>query len=284
VNESHRDIALARGGIDANKVTIIRSGPRRSWSEVEAVRPELKRGRKYLVVFLGEMGSQDGVDHLLRAIRHYADEYPKDVSFTLIGGGPEQPRMVQMARDLHIDDVTTFTGRITQEAELWPYLATADLGIAPDPYSDYGDRSTTNKIIEYLAFGKPVVAYDLTEHRRTALDAAQYVEPDSHLKLSVATHELLMDAERRRAMASFGQMRFRLHLAWENSEAELIALYSRLLCPVKNVRMERNIPILLTPGSHRSAQGRNLPQTWDQQAGALPVKEEVCESGAERSA
>ncbi|MGO9338931.1 MAG: glycosyltransferase family 4 protein [Terracidiphilus sp.] len=278
VNESYRDTALARGGIDASKVTVIRSGPRRAWSEVDAVRPELKRGSKYLVVFLGEMGSQDGVDHLLHAIRHYADEYPKDVSFTLIGGGPEQQRMVQMAQELHIDDWTTFTGRITQEAELWPYLATADVGIAPDPYNEFSDRSTTNKIIEYLAFGKPVVAYDLTENRRTALDAACYVEPDSCVNLSIATHELLIDDERRRAMACFGQMRFRRYLAWENSEVKLIALYSRLLCA------DRTIPITLSEGSFRSAESRSLPQGLDQPVKILPVEEEVYESGTTRTA
>jgi len=235
VNESHRDIALTRGGVDPCKITIVRSGPRRVWSEVEAVRPELKLDRRFLVVFLGEMGSQDGVDHLLRAIRHYADSYPREVLFTLIGGGPEQHRMIEMAHELGIDDWVTFTGRVTQDNLLWQYLATADLCIAPDPFSEYGDLSTTNKIIEYLAFGKPVVAYDLTEHRRTALDAAQYVEPNDAFKLSIATHELLMDPERRSAMGSFGQRRFRAHLAWENSEQELIALYSRLLCAEKRV-------------------------------------------------
>jgi glycosyltransferase involved in cell wall biosynthesis len=240
VNESHRDLALGRDGIDPAKITIIRSGPRRAWSEVQAVRPELKKGREYLVVFLGEMGSQDGVDHLLRAIRHYADAYPKDVMFALIGGGPEQGRMREMAQELGIEDWTTFTGRITKDQELWEYLATADLCIAPDPYSEYGDLSTTNKIIEYLAFGKPVVAFDLTEHRRTALDAALYVPNNSDVNLSIATHDLLMDEDRRRAMGSYGQRRFRIDLAWENSERELVALYSRLLS------VEKKVPAMAT--------------------------------------
>jgi glycosyltransferase involved in cell wall biosynthesis len=229
VNESHRDIALHRGGIAAEKISIVRSGPRRAWSDVNAFRGELKQGRSFLVVFLGEMGSQDGVDLLLRSIRHYADSYPKDVLFALIGGGPEQHRMQDMAERLHLHEWTAFTGRITEDKVLWQYLATADLCIAPDPLTDYGDLSTTNKIIEYLAFGRPVVAFDLTEHRRTALDAAEYVEPNDETKLSVATHELLMDEDRRRVMGRWGRQRFRTALAWENSEKELVALYSRLL-------------------------------------------------------
>ena len=113
VNESHRDIAIRRDKIGVDKITIVRSGPRRFWSEIQAFRPECKKGRHYLVVFLGEMGSQDGMDYLLRTIRHYADSYPKDVLFTLIGGGPEQHRVVKMAHQLGLDDWITFTGRVT---------------------------------------------------------------------------------------------------------------------------------------------------------------------------
>jgi glycosyltransferase involved in cell wall biosynthesis len=233
VNESHRDIAIRRDKVESSKIAIVRSGPPRFWSEIQAFKSECKKGRQFLVVFLGEMGSQDGLDYLLRTIRYYADLYPKDVLFTLIGGGPEQHRMVELAHQLGLDDWITFTGRVTEEKVLWQYLATADLCIAPDPFTEYGDLSTTNKIIEYLAFGKPVVAFDLTEHRRTANDAAEYVEPNDYVKLSMATHDLLMDEERRRDMGRRGQRRFRDHLAWENSERELVALYSKLLLAAK---------------------------------------------------
>lgn len=229
VNQSHHDIAISRDEIESNKVTIVRSGPPRLWSEVQALCPEFKKGRRFLVVFLGEMGSQDGIELLLRAIRHYADSYPKEVLFTLIGGGPEQPRMKDMAHQLGLDDWITFTGRVSQEKVLWQFLATADLCIAPDPLTEYGDLSTTNKIIEYLAFGKPVVAFDLTEHRRSAGDTAEYVEPNDIVRLSVATYNLLMDEARRLDMGRRGRQRFRDHLAWENSEKELILLYSKLL-------------------------------------------------------
>jgi glycosyltransferase involved in cell wall biosynthesis len=228
VNQSHYDIAIRRGGIEASKITIVRSGPRLSWSDIEASPSDWKRGRKYLVVYLGEMGTQDGVDHLLRAIGHYATSYPKDTLFILIGGGPEQRRMEQMAHQMQLDEWVAFTGRVTDDKILRQYLAAADLCIAPDPLTEYGDLSTTNKLIEYLALGRPTVAYDLTEHRRTAQDAAIYVEPNNEVELGVATRELLVDEERRLKMGRLGQERFRECLAWENSEKALTAMYSRL--------------------------------------------------------
>jgi glycosyltransferase involved in cell wall biosynthesis len=229
VNESHRDIAIRRGRAKPSKVTIVRSGPRLEWSNTRPIKLELRQNRKYVVVYVGEMGSQDGVDLLLSAIRHYANQYPKDTLFTLIGGGPEQPRMKDLSEHLNLHEWVTFTGRIKDDDLLRQYLMTADLCIAPDPRTEYGDLSTTNKIIEYLACGKPVVAFDLTEHRRTAQGGAVYVEPNSVTKLGDVTRELLVDEHRREAMGRFGQNRFREQLAWENSESGLLDIYSRLL-------------------------------------------------------
>src|ERR1035437_8624817 len=228
VNESHRQIALTRGGVDENKVRIVRSGPRRAWAEIEAVDPELKRGRKYLVTYLGEMCEQDGVDHLLRAICHYIVSNERDTMFAFIGGGPDQQRMKVMASEMGLGDWVCFTGRVPDEL-LWRYLATADLCVDPDPFTEWSNLSTMNKIIEYMAFGRPIVAFDLAEHRRSAGDAAVYVEPNDDRQLGIAIRSLLLDEERRQFMGRYGQLRFRAELAWEESENVLVTLYSELL-------------------------------------------------------
>jgi glycosyltransferase involved in cell wall biosynthesis len=228
VNQSHRDIALRRGGVDACKVTIVRSGPPRTWGDHCAAKSQLKCGRKYMVVYLGEMCRQDGVEHLLNAIRCYADSYPRDTMFALIGGGPDLQRMKDLAEHLELNDWIHFAGRVPNET-LGQYLATADVCVDPDPYTEFNNLSSMNKIVEYLAVGKPVVAFDLKEHRRTASDVASYVTPDSDTGLSIAIHNLLVDEDLRLEMGCRGKQRFRTTLAWENSEQELVALYSRLL-------------------------------------------------------
>jgi glycosyltransferase involved in cell wall biosynthesis len=228
VNESHRKIAVTRGGVDETKVKIVRSGPRRAWAEIMAVDPELKRGRKYLVTYLGEMCEQDGVDHLLRAISHYVVSYEQDTLFVFIGGGPDQQRMKVMASEMGLGDWVHFTGRVPDEL-LWRYLGTADLCVDPDPLTEWSNLSTMNKIIEYMAFGRPIVAFDLAEHRRSAGEAAVYVEPNDDTQLGVAIRDLLLDEERRQTMGHYGQHRFSTGLAWEESEKVLVALYSELL-------------------------------------------------------
>jgi glycosyltransferase involved in cell wall biosynthesis len=228
VNESHRNIALERGGIADEKISVVRSGPRRGWADIDAASSELKRGFPYMAVYLGEMCEQDGVDHLLRAVQHYRAITPDDTLFAFVGGGPDQPRMKAMAEEMGLVAVVHFTGRVPDE-QLWTYLSTADVCIDPDPFTEWSNMSTMNKIIEYMAFGRPIVAFDLTENRRSAQSAAVYVKGNDDAAMARAIRELLIDAERRKIMSRFARTRFREELAWENSEQRLIATYRHLL-------------------------------------------------------
>jgi glycosyltransferase involved in cell wall biosynthesis len=173
------------------------------------------------------MGEQDGVDHLLRAIQIYRTMAPDDTLFAFVGGGTDQPRMKALAQQMGLGPVVYFTGRIPDE-QLWNYLSTADLCVDPDPCTEFNNLCTMNKIIEYMAFGRPIVAFDLLEHRRSAESAAIYVSGNDDAALGRAIRELLLDVERRETMSRFARNRFREILAWEHSEQQLIATYRQL--------------------------------------------------------
>ena len=87
-----------------------------------------------------------------------------------------------------------------------------------------------NKIVEYMAFGRPIVAFDLVEHRRSACQAAIYVKPNDNFEFACAIRELLSDEEHRDALSQIARQRFCEQLAWENSEKDLLAIYDALLC------------------------------------------------------
>lgn len=228
VNESHRKVALERGGISDEKIAVVRSGPRRAWADIHTPHPELKRGRKYMVMYLGEMCEQDGVAHMLHAVQTYRTIAPDDTLFAFCGGGPDQPRMKAMAEAMGLGPVSHFTGRISDET-LWEYLSTADVCIDPDPLTEWSNMSTMNKMIEYMAFGRPIVAFDLLENRRTAESASVYIGGNDDAAMGRAVRELLLDPERRQAMSEFGRTRFWEKLAWEHSEQRLVATYRELL-------------------------------------------------------
>jgi glycosyltransferase involved in cell wall biosynthesis len=227
-NESYRDVAKSRGGVPERKLVVVRSGPRREWAQSCYPNPELKQGRKYLVVSLGQIGNQDGIDYLLRAISIYSRDYGDDTLFVIIGEGPSQPDMRRMASHLGINGCVFFTGRVSDD-QLCSYLATADACVDPDPWTEFTNLSTMNKIIEYMSLGKPIVAFDLLEHRRSALDAAHYVKPNDVSKLAISMRELLEDEQRRERMSKFGRQRFQDALAWEVSEEYLVRAYNELV-------------------------------------------------------
>src|SRR5271165_7113107 len=227
-NESHKAMAVGRGGVAEERVAIVRSGPRWAWPDGHSPRPELKRGRQYMVMYVGVMGDQDGVDHLLRAIQTYRSMAPDDTLFALVGGGPALADMKVLAEQMGLGEAVHFTGRVPDEL-LRDYIATADVGVDPDPITEFNNLCTMNKIIEYMAFGRPVVAFDLLEHRRSAESAAVYVSENDDAALGRAIRELVLDAERRETMSRYARERFREVLAWENSEQRLIAFYRQLL-------------------------------------------------------
>lgn len=227
-NQSHRQIAIARGGVAPERVFIVRSGPDFERLKILPAEPPLKAGRPYLACYLGEMCKQDGVDYLLRAIRLLIDRGRRDISFVLMGGGPELEELRQLNRELRLEAYVTLTGRVSDH-DLCRYLSSADLGLDPDPYTAWADMSTMNKIMEYMAFGLPIVAFDLREHRYSAQGAAVYARPNAIEHFADLIEELLADPERRAAMGRVGLERVRSELAWDYSKPPLLEAYRTAL-------------------------------------------------------
>jgi glycosyltransferase involved in cell wall biosynthesis len=225
-NESYREVAIRRGRVRPERVFVVRSGPSRErFATVRPVDPALKRGRPLLVAYLGVMAPQDGVDHLLRAARILVhDRGRTDVGFTLVGGGDSFDGLRDLSRELGLERVVHFTGRVP-DAEVEAVLATADVCVCPDPLNPLNDVSTMNKILEYMACGRPVVAYDLREHRHSAGEGALYAEPNSEADLARQIERLLDDPDLRRRMGDYNRRRFLDRMAWEHNRGALLRAY-----------------------------------------------------------
>ena len=227
-NESHKRIAVERGGKAQGDVYVVRSGPDLERLTVYPPDPAWRNGRRHLIAYLGEICKQDGVDHLIRAVKLLRDEHGRDdIHCVLVGGGPHQPSIKAYAEEIGVADRCTFTGRVSDD-DLCRILSSADLGVDPDPRNDWSDKSTMNKIMEYLYFGLPVVGYDLTENRVSAGPAALVATPNREADLANRILELLDDPARLQEMGRAGQERVRSVLAWEHSAPVLLAAYDRL--------------------------------------------------------
>jgi glycosyltransferase involved in cell wall biosynthesis len=228
-NESYRDIAISRGNKLPNEVTIVRNGPNTQIMRPGAPVDALRRGRRHLCCWIGVMGPQDGVDQLIRAIHYFVTVLGRqDCSFALLGSGDSYQHLVELVPQLGLEDYVALPGW-AGDTEIVNYLSTAAIGLSPDPSSPFNDLSTMNKTMEYMAFGLPVVAFDLRETRVSAAEAAVYVPPNDVEKFAVALADLLDDPETRDRMGRAARARADNVLDWAHQVPAYVALYDQLL-------------------------------------------------------
>jgi glycosyltransferase involved in cell wall biosynthesis len=225
-NESVKQVALARGRKSAGKVFIVRTAPQIAAAGVPPD-PNLKKGRRFLVGYIGVMGNADGVHYLVEAAGHIVHKLGRrDVHFLVMGTGPEYERLVELRDRLGLQEFMDLPGRIS-DAFLFSALQTIDLGIACDPINAYNNHCTMNKTLEYMAFGKPQVMFNTKEGRASAGEAASYVAENSAEKLSEAIGQLLDDPAARERMGWIAARRIKTELSWDKSIEQLRLAYGQ---------------------------------------------------------
>ena len=227
-NESYRQVAIRRGGVNPDKVVVVRSGPAIESFKPVPVNESWRNGKEYLVGYLGVMGPNDGIEYLLEAISFIVHSLNRtDIHFILIGSGDLQPKLRKICTRFGLDEFVKFTGRIPDQ-QVKEILSTADLAVAPDPSDPLNDLSTMNKIIEYMALEKALVCFDLREAKVSAGDAAVYAKPNDAQDFALKIIELLEQPEKRKEMARYGRNRFLDSLAWDHQRKHLLRLYQEL--------------------------------------------------------
>ncbi len=228
-NESYRRIAMERGGVPANRVRVVRNGPKQDrFVPVEPV-PALKRGFPYSACYAGVMGEDDGVLELLSSIRYLVHDLGRrDILFNLLGDGAVRSQALKQVVAWGLQDVVVMPGML-DNLLMRQYLCTADVCLSPEPLTPFNARSTFIKIGEYMAMGKPIVAYDLPESRYTAQESATYVQSGDIQGYGRAIVALLDDSERRQRMGALGRQRFVNYLSWEGQKDELLRAYDTAL-------------------------------------------------------
>ena len=232
-NESYRRIALERGGKRLEDVFVVRMAPDPSRFRPVPPEPSLRRGKRHLLAYVGTIGPQDGVDHALRALaalrRRRADWHA-----VFAGRGDAVPGLLGLAEELGLGEAVEFAGFL-EDADVLCLLSTADVCLSPEPRNALNDVSTMIKVTEYMALGRPIVAFDLTETRASAGEAALYAEPNDDDAYAAALERLLDDPGLREELGAAGRRRA-AELSWERSEQALLAAYGHALALGRQAR------------------------------------------------
>lgn len=225
-NESYKKIALERGKMKEDRVQIIRSGPKLDRLKLKPAKDLYKKGRKFLVGYVGVIGEQEGIDLLLESFK-YLVEKRQDTQLAIVGGGTEIENLKALTAKLNLQDYVDFYGRVDDET-LTDVLNTADVCVNPDRPTDMNNLSTMNKIMEYMALKKPIVQYDLKEGRFSAQDASLYALNTSTEDFAEKMMWLLDNKEERERMGNYGYNRILTELSWEYEKVKLTDFYSRV--------------------------------------------------------
>ena len=223
-NQSCQEIAVGRGGVKPESCFIVRNCPDLKKFRPQLGRPELKQERPCLVVYVGVMGSQDGIDLLVDAIDYLIKKGRTDAFFVLIGDGTERRPQQARVRELGLDNWVKFTGSLYGD-DLGSYLATADIGVSPDPLNVFNDKLTMIKILEFMAYRLPVVLFDLKEGRRSAGDAALYAANNDPVDFAEQIAVLLDSESSRRTLGAIGRRRIETGLNWDVEKRALLEAY-----------------------------------------------------------
>lgn len=227
-NQSYKAVQMQRGRVPEERITIVRNGPDLNRLRPVEPDPDLRQKGKTIIGYVGTMGFQDGVDCLLRALQHLVYDLGRtDFFCVIIGKGDAWASLKILSRQLGLDEYIWFTGYVS-DADLLRYLSTADICVDPDPSNPFNDRSTMIKIMEYMALGKPIVAFDLPEHRVTAQDAAVYARPNAEFDFAQQIALLMDDPEQRRKIGQKGRERVETELDWSYQEKHLLEVYQGL--------------------------------------------------------
>ncbi|NID12289.1 glycosyltransferase family 4 protein [Fibrivirga algicola] len=228
-NESYKEIAIRRGKMAPDRVTVVRSGPKLERLKLGPGDQNAKKGRTHLVGYLGVISDQEGIDLLLMTIEKVVAKR-QDVQFAIVGGGTGLQEMVDLAKSMGLSDYVDFYGRVSDSVML-DVLNAADVCVNPDKPTEMNNLSTMNKIMEYMALKKPIVQFDLKEGRFSAEEASLYVSGSDVQEFADKINYLLDNPEVRTYMGEYGYDRVISKLSWNYERVKLLALYNKVLMP-----------------------------------------------------
>lgn len=226
-NESYKEIAIKRGKMKPERVQVVRSGPKLDRLKLLSPDDQYKKGRKYLIGYVGVIGEQEGIDLLLDSVKYIVTRR-NDVQVAIVGGGTDVEKLKQLSIDMGLNDYVDFYGRVSDEV-LVAILNTADVCVNPDKPTEMNNLSTMNKIMEYMALKKAIVQFDLKEGRFSAQRASLYAANDSTDDFAEKIIYLLDNEKIRNEMGEYGYNRVLTELSWEYESKKLVDVYKKIL-------------------------------------------------------
>ena len=149
-----------------------------------------------------------------------------DIGFVMVGSGTDWHRLKDLRNELGLNNAIYMPGRLPWKNVLSVMEAT-DICVQPDLPNEYSNIVTMNKLMEYMALGKAVVAFDLVETQVSGGEAVVYCSEFTPAGIAAKVVSLADDAKRCRALGNSGKNRIEDMLGWHHQAQALLSVYKR---------------------------------------------------------
>ena len=229
-NQSFKKHVIRRHGIKPEKIFIVRNDPELPKKQLIDKVDQYDKEHIAKLLYVGSINNQDGVDLLIKAAHILVNQLnQKQFKCTVVGDGDDLPRVKRLCADLGMNSYFDFTGYIYDRNIIRTFIEETDICLESAPDSEANCRSTFIKVMEYMAAGKPIVAFDMEETRYSAQDSALLIENGNFGAFAEAIEKLMHDSGLREKLGKYGQYRITERLNWDNSARELIRVYEHVL-------------------------------------------------------
>ena len=229
-NESYKKIIMKRHNINPGKIFIVRNDPPIKLNIITNIKDGMNNNGRMVLLYLGSINPQDGLDILIQSLDHLVHALKvENFICKIVGDGESLESVKRTAADLRLESYIEFEGYILERKIVEKYISLADICVEPAPDNELNRHSTFIKIMEYMAAGKPVVAFNLLENRNSLDGSGILVEPGDVVGFAKAIKRLVDEPDLREKLGRIGLNRIKEELNWEKASLKLKEAYEWVL-------------------------------------------------------
>ena len=229
-NKSFKEVGIERNKIDKKKIFIVRNGPDLSVAYPYSSKIDFRKEKKYLIGYVGKIDGQDCLIKLVNTIEYIVNNKGfSDFRVLIVGDGTDRIRIENIISDRKLEDYFIFYGWEYDKEKLYKILSSFDLCVDTQKESEVLDKSTSFKIMEYMALGKPIVQYKSIEGKYSAQEASLYIENNDEYAFGDAIIYLLNNEKKRKEMGEYGIKRVREFFQWDIQRKILLRIYREVI-------------------------------------------------------
>ena len=214
VSAACAQLARERGGVAPERIFLVGNGPDPQRIYPVLPREDLRRGRRHLVLWLGAMSGQEGLQRLIETASQVVGRHGRsDVLFALVGPGDVHDELRAEVGRRGLEHNVIVRDKVDDDL-VRAYISTADVCVGVDEKGEMNDRAAMRKVLEYMAMGRPVVQFPLDQMIDLCGDACVYARNADAADLADRLEELLADPDRRARLGEAARDRVEAGLLW----------------------------------------------------------------------